>query len=163
MKKLNITVPPIKLPSLSFTMPSWKAILTSKYLWTLVIAIVWLTFFDSFSFLRQRNMAQQIDELKRSKGYYSKEIHRLDYRRDLIFADDQELERFAREKYYMHRPDEDVYLITTKPEPVPHEQPVVESEGIFRKKTKPERRTPFEQTDTLKRTAAPAKGELSGE
>lgn len=163
MKKLKIAFPAIKMPSLTFTMPSWKAVLTSKYLWTLVIAAIWLTFFDSFSFIRQSNMSKQIEELKRSKGYYGKEIHRLDYKRELIFADDVELERFAREKYYMHRADEDVYIITTKPEPVTPVQPVLESEGVFRTKKQQERRIPFEQKDTLKRTAAPAKGELSGE
>jgi len=154
MKKI-----PFKIPTLTFTRPSWKGILMSRYLWTFVIAAVWLFFFDSFSILKQQKMKGNIEALKRDKAFYEDETRKVDYRRELIFSDREELERFARERYYMHRSNEDVYVVAENPEiPIP-EQPVIISVGKFKPKEGP--RQPFEAKDSVAPQGNP-KAEIQG-
>lgn len=85
---------------------------TNKYLLVLVIAGGWLTFFDPYNFLAQKKVAHQIEQLKRDKAFYEQGIQAIDYERDRLFNDAEEMERFAREKYLMRKRNEDIFVIT---------------------------------------------------
>jgi len=88
----------------------WFRILSNKYLLILLIFGIWMLFFDSNSWLVHRELDQEIDKLESNKTYYQTEIEK---DRGLVeqLKDTDGLERYAREKYYMKRPDEDVYII----------------------------------------------------
>src|SRR5690625_4752039 len=88
----------------------WFRILNNKYLLILLIFGIWMLFFDSNSWLVHRELDQEIDKLESNKTYYQTEIEK---DRGLVeqLKDTDGLERYAREKYYMKRPDEDVYII----------------------------------------------------
>ena len=93
-----------------------KAALT-KYVVVLLIAGVWMVCFDRYNLLSQYRMEQQIKRLKQDEAHYRHAIQSVNYESDRVFSDREELERFARENYYMRRPGEDVFVVATSPEP----------------------------------------------
>lgn len=84
--------------------------LGNKYILVLIGFIVWMLFLDNYSFLDQRNLDKQINELETNKTYYKQEIEK-DKKSIKKLKNPNETERYAREKYYMKRDSEDVYII----------------------------------------------------
>ena len=85
--------------------PSW---LKNKYFLTLSGFIVWMLFFDERDFFTIRHYRQELKELQQSKNYYTSEIKA---NQDKLNINPTSLEKAAREKYYMKRDNEDLYLI----------------------------------------------------
>ena len=85
--------------------PSW---LKNKYFLTLTGFIVWMLFFDERDFFTIRRYRQELKELQQSKDYYTAEIKA---NQDKLQITPNTLEKTVREKYYMKRDNEDLYLI----------------------------------------------------
>jgi cell division protein FtsB len=83
----------------------------TKYLIVLMIAAVWMLFFDRYNLRSQQQVEAQIERLEQDRAHYQQAINALDYEVDQLFTDAEELERFARERYHMKRPNEDVYVV----------------------------------------------------
>ena len=47
----------------------------------------------------------------REKGYYNNEINKVDDLKQELFSTDEKKEKFAREKYYMKKDNEDVFIV----------------------------------------------------
>lgn len=90
--------------------------LYNKYFLVTLIAGGWLIFFDPYNFIAQNKVANQIEQLERDRVFYEKEIEALDYERDRLMKDSEELERFAREKYLMKKRGEDIFLVVDNEE-----------------------------------------------
>ncbi|MBZ9619821.1 FtsB family cell division protein [Psychroflexus lacisalsi] len=88
----------------------WFKFMSNKYVLVLTVFVVWMLFLDSNSWLIHRELNQEIDEIKANKLYYQTEIQK-DKQILNELKDSIEIERFARETYFMKRPDEDVYII----------------------------------------------------
>lgn len=84
--------------------------LGSRYTLVLLFFIVWMLFLDNQSYLDQRILNKQIDELEDNKTYYKEEIAK-DERSIKNLKNPGQTERYAREKYYMKRDSEDIYII----------------------------------------------------
>ena len=77
-----------------------------------LIFIIWMLFFDANSWLVQRELNKEIEILDSKKEFYIKEIKKdLETKKSLEKIDG--LENYAREKYYMKRKNEDIFLIET--------------------------------------------------
>lgn len=88
----------------------WFRIISNKYILVLSVFIVWMLFLDSNSWLIHRELNHEIDEIKANRAYYIKQIKK--DKQTLEELDDSiEIERFARETYFMKRPNEDIYII----------------------------------------------------
>jgi len=85
--------------------PSW---LRNKYFLTLTGFIIWMLFFDERDFFTIQRYRNELKELQQSKDYYSAEIKS---NQDKLQITPLSLEKTAREKYYMKRDNEDLYLI----------------------------------------------------
>jgi cell division protein DivIC len=85
--------------------PSW---LKNKYFLTLSGFIVWMLFFDERDFFTISRYRQELKELQQSKNYYTAEIKA---NQDQLHITSNTLEKIAREKYYMKRDNEDLFLI----------------------------------------------------
>ena len=92
----------LKYPYLKF--------LGSRYTLVLLFFIVWMLFLDNQSYLDQRILNKQIDELEDNKTYYKEEIAK-DQQSIKNLKNPGPTERYAREKYYMKRDSEDIYII----------------------------------------------------
>ncbi|GAA4106315.1 hypothetical protein GCM10022393_00680 [Aquimarina addita] len=69
-----------------------------------------MLFLDANSWFTHRELDQEIKELKDNKEYYKKEIIK-DQKDIKTLKDSNELEKFAREEYFMKRDDEEIYII----------------------------------------------------
>lgn len=85
-----------------------SALFANEYVFTFVIFMIWLSFFDKNNLITQGQLQNTIDQLVEEKAYYQSELSNLDDRMHAIQA---ERERYARETFYLHREDEIVYLV----------------------------------------------------
>lgn len=76
----------------------------------LILFIVWMVFFDTNSYLIHRELDKEINGLENNAKFYQKEINH-----DKTFInkmeDSNEMEKFAREKYYLKKENEDIFII----------------------------------------------------
>ena len=84
--------------------------LGSRYTLVLLFFIVWMLFLDNYSYFDHRILDQQINELEENKRYYQDEIAK-DEQSIKNLNNPGQTERYAREKYYMKKENEDIYLI----------------------------------------------------
>ncbi|MDH4404118.1 MAG: septum formation initiator family protein [Flavobacterium sp.] len=88
----------------------WLKIVSNKYLLISLLFGVWMLFLDNYSYMDQRQLNKQIDELQDNKKYYQDEIRKDNQSVKLLKNQDQ-VEKYAREKYYMKKDSEDIYII----------------------------------------------------
>ena len=69
-----------------------------------------MIFFDSNSFIIHNELNNDINELNDQKSYYEKEIAKDNIELQMIQSDSG-LEKYAREKLYMKKDNEEIFLI----------------------------------------------------
>ncbi len=69
-----------------------------------------MIFLDNYSLLDHRVLNKEIEELEDNKKYYQDEI-KLDEEKIKLLKNPDQIEKYAREKYYMKRDSEDIYII----------------------------------------------------
>lgn len=84
--------------------------LGNKYYVILLVFIIWMLFLDNYSYLEHRVLNKQIDELENNKQYYQSEISK-DSIKIKHLKNDNMIEKYAREKYFMKKDSEDIYII----------------------------------------------------
>jgi len=89
---------------------TWFKFVSNKYIWVLLFFVIWMLFLDNYSYLNHRELNEQIDALEVNKAYYQDEIKEDSENIKLLKNPDQ-IERYAREKYYMKKDSEDIYII----------------------------------------------------
>lgn len=88
----------------------WFKFISNKYVLISLVFVGWMFFLDTNSWFIHHELDQEIDELQDNKNYYQTEIAK-DKAVIEKLQDSVELEKFARQKYYMKRADEDIYII----------------------------------------------------
>ena len=88
--------------------------LKNKYLIAIVLFIVWITFFDNFNLIKQSKIKKNIKQLEENKKFYIQEITKDSSEYYDLLNDAEKREKFAREKFFMKKEDEDVYIIRRK-------------------------------------------------
>lgn len=88
----------------------WFRIVSNKYVLIILVFAGWMFFLDTNSWFIHHELDQEINELQDNKNYYQTEIAK-DKAVIEKLQDSVELEKFARQKYYMKRPHEDIYII----------------------------------------------------
>ncbi len=78
--------------------------------------LVWMLFFDSNDFITQYQMNKTLSNLEEEKEHYLEKMEEVQKDRKELMSDPKLLEKFAREKYLMKRPNEDVFIIVAKNE-----------------------------------------------
>lgn len=91
--------------------PSW---LKNKYSITFLIFLVWVLFIDQNNLITQYQYRQQLNELETEKSYFAKEILRTKTELEELSTNPKSLEKFAREKYFMRKENEQVFVFSTK-------------------------------------------------
>lgn len=90
------------------------ALLLNKYVATLFIFGIWMTFFDKNNFIRQYNRITELNEVQKKTNYYVTETEKSRKQLHAMQNDQRVLERYARETYLMKKPNEDIYVIVEK-------------------------------------------------
>jgi len=70
-----------------------------------------MMFFDSNDIYSQYTLKKKLNALKQEKMYYQEKIVEVKKDREELLSDEALLEKFAREKYLMKKPSEDIYVI----------------------------------------------------
>ena len=86
-------------------------IFRSFYFLTTVGFLTWMFFFDENDFIRQYQMSKKLSDLEEEKEYYVSKIQEVQKDRHELMSNATLLEKFAREKYLMKKPTEDVFIV----------------------------------------------------
>tara|TARA_B100001079_G_scaffold159261_1_gene136534 strand:+ start:1101 stop:1400 length:300 start_codon:yes stop_codon:yes gene_type:complete len=84
--------------------------LKNSYAIIIIIFVIWMIFFDSNSILVHNELNNDINDLNNQKEYYKNEIERDNIELNQIKTDSG-LEKYAREKLFMKRDNEEIFII----------------------------------------------------
>jgi cell division protein FtsB len=89
--------------------PAW---LKNKYILTSLVFVVWILFFDDqdiyTTYFKHR---AELHKLEESRNYYLDQIKLTRSELELLKSDRSTLEKFAREKYWMKKDNEDLFIL----------------------------------------------------
>ncbi|GAB4202719.1 MAG: septum formation initiator family protein [Bacteroidia bacterium] len=86
----------------------------NKYVITLILFVIWLLFFDKNDYWTQRELSRQLKKIYEEKKYYQTEIDKNKQSIDDLKNNMQSIDQFARERYWMKKDNEDVYVVLTR-------------------------------------------------
>jgi len=89
----------------------WRKYLHNKYFYTGFIFLIWMLFFDQESFITQYQLNQTLNDLQDKKEFYQAETENNRNIIEKLETDTAWLEKFAREKYFMKKDNEEVFVI----------------------------------------------------
>lgn len=81
------------------------------YLITGLGLLVWMTFFDPNDFRSQFANWQKLRELEQERAFYVDKIKEVERQRREVLGTNELREKFARERYLMKKPTEDVFVL----------------------------------------------------
>jgi cell division protein FtsB len=76
--------------------------------------MVWMLFFDRNNILNQIELRQSLHQYQKEKQFYLEQIAADSEATYDLMSDSNHLEKFARERYYMKKDSEDVFLMIHK-------------------------------------------------
>ncbi len=86
-------------------------IINNKYVIVSLAFIIWLSFFDTNSLINQHRLNKALEKVEKERAFYISEIQKDKEIANDLMSNEDELERYAREKFLMKRDNEDVYII----------------------------------------------------
>ena len=73
--------------------------------------VVWMLFFAKNDFITQFKLTSQLNDMREQRDFYKDRTIIVEQERKELLEDDALLEKFAREKYWMKKESEDIYII----------------------------------------------------
>ena len=90
------------------------AFIKNKYAITGFLFAFWMLFFDQHDLISQLQLQQELHQYKEDKEYYKKQITQTEQDLNELLTNEENLEKFAREKYLMKKDNEEVFVIVEK-------------------------------------------------
>jgi cell division protein FtsB len=81
------------------------------YVSTGLCFLIWITFFDSNDLISRFRLSSRLHALENEREYFKGKIEEVKKDRQELMTDKALLEKFARERYLMKKPTEDVFII----------------------------------------------------
>lgn len=91
------------------------ALLKNRYFIVTVIFLVWILFFDNNSIIGWFRALKDYNENKSQQRYYKEQILQTEKYLMELQSNKDSLEKFARENYFFHKEDEDVFIVSPGP------------------------------------------------
>ncbi len=88
----------------------WFTLIGNIYVLVLTVFLIWMVFFDTNSLLIHLELRKEIKKLEKQQEFLKEEIAK-DKKIINRLSNPEELEKFAREQYYLKRKNEEIYLI----------------------------------------------------
>jgi cell division protein FtsB len=92
-------------------MKRFIGLLKNKFFLVTLAFVVWMIFFDKNDLFSQYQYYKQVSKLKHDRDFYKKETTRVSRDLDELTSNPAKLEKFAREKYFMKKENEDVFVV----------------------------------------------------
>jgi cell division protein FtsB len=86
-------------------------IFRNKYFLSIAAFAAWMLFFDRNDMLSQYEYRSEVNKLEEEKDFYVKETARVVKDLNELNTNLKTAEKFAREKYFMKKDNEDVFII----------------------------------------------------
>lgn len=102
---------PSALPVWWMRMPRW---MRDRYFITGTAFALWMLFLDSNSVLLHLDLYTERKQLEREIEFYRVEIEKDSSRLHELDSDNQALEKFARERFWLAKPGEQIYLVESE-------------------------------------------------
>jgi cell division protein DivIC len=90
------------------------SVIKNKFFITLVLFSVWMIFFDKNNVVNQIELRKNLRQYQKEKQYYQQQIAADSEATYDLMSDSTHLEKFARERYFMKKDSEDVFLMIKK-------------------------------------------------
>lgn len=88
--------------------------LKNKFVVATAAFVLWMVFFDTNSIISQYRLRVTLQNLENKKTYFKNSILETERMHRACFHDDETLEKFARERYMMKKPNEDLFVVIEK-------------------------------------------------
>jgi len=92
----------------------WKTILPfikNKYIITFLVFLILLLFFDRNNLVDRIKELSYYNQLEKDKKYFKERIDEDSKRLEQLKTNNKNLEKFAREQYFMKKADEDIFVV----------------------------------------------------
>ncbi len=86
-------------------------LIRNKYFLFVAAFVVWMLFFDKNDVIAQYEFRTEVNKLQEEKDFYTKEIANVKKDLNELNTNLNTAEKFAREKYFMKKDNEDVFVI----------------------------------------------------
>ncbi|EDM35016.1 hypothetical protein PBAL39_08055 [Pedobacter sp. BAL39] len=86
-------------------------LIRNKYFLSVAAFIVWMLFFDKNDMISQYEYRSVVNKLQEEKDFYEKETAQVKKDLNELNSNLNTAEKFAREKYFMKKDNEDVFVI----------------------------------------------------
>lgn len=83
----------------------------NKYLLSMLLFLVWIAFFDKNNLYNQYKLSQKLENLESDKITYEEKLVTAIKEREIL---ENNKERYAREKYFVKKDNEEVFIIEKK-------------------------------------------------
>lgn len=97
-------------------MKFFRKYINNRYFYAGLLFVVVMVFFDQENIVEQINLRRQLNDLEEQKAFYLDEIEKNTEAIYVLEHDTVRLEEYAREKYYMKKDNEDVYVLVPEGE-----------------------------------------------
>ncbi len=91
-----------------------KRLLLVKYRFytlTLSVLVVWMLCFDDNNVFTQIKMYRELSRLEDETAYYAEKLKEVEKEKVEVMGSPSLIEKFAREKYLMKKPNEEIFVI----------------------------------------------------
>lgn len=73
--------------------------------------MIWIGFFDQNDWVSRKSIDKEIKKLEDDKAFFTTEVIELQKEEKRLKENEEELEKYARENFYMKKEGEDVFVI----------------------------------------------------
>ena len=84
------------------------------YILAIVFFLFWVIFIDSNNLIVHVRLTKKLWDLENQKEFYQEKKLQIQSGRDELLSNTELLEKFARERYLMKKPTEDLYVVVEK-------------------------------------------------
>ncbi len=88
--------------------------LKNFYILTAFFFLLWMIALDSNNLFTRYELGAKLNSLENERAYYEEKIKEVEKDHNQLFGDRESLEKFAREKYFMKKETEDIFIIEEK-------------------------------------------------
>lgn len=86
-------------------------VLRNRYFLTVLVFLVWIILFDNNNLVNRYRYMKNLRQLENDREYYMERIEEDSRKLNELKTSDENLEKFAREEYFMKKDNEDIYII----------------------------------------------------
>lgn len=94
-----------------FNWQRWKKRIFNKWVLAFCIFLLMLFFNERSSLFDRIHYTRELQKVRNENEYLKTEIERVNREQNELFSNPKNMEKFAREKYFMKRDDEDVFVV----------------------------------------------------